>query len=310
MSGFVLTDRRLLFRDGGTKPAALSLEEVGAPRKASLPGFLGKARLGASGRHTLFSPRADRVCAVLTDMAAASDATGGPYRSAAEERDEPLEDYARRVGLSDPRVELLGSLAQHIARTVSADTGADLTRRVEILARTLVWGRGQTAGHRLSPLRFDDLLDGVILILGSPNDRYGFGAATTLVYGTDEPRKADAGVQVLAFLALGLVGYFIARNANRSPPPPTEVEIAQVGSMSGLSVSQPKGAQGPARAWDQLLSALPVLEAQVLLLRAVYGWDAPLSDLLQTRPDEVAARIHGVTGQPGDAVESFARGGP
>ena len=249
----VVTDRRLLWM-AGDRPYASRLDQLSpAMVPPELAGFIASlAELPPQGR--VAHPRA-LVAPLPSDPTGALGALGELHRSGRAD---------------DGRAEQLLCLVEASVRRGSgmdAQAGADLACRAVLLDRTLTWGRGSHLTFWLSPLTVDDFAHAIGLVFGEPQRRFR------------DPQ---------GFVSLT----FRAHDHN------VHVRIVPVGSLSGFSIQLTYGssfmavpAEETRRVTRFAHESLVAYEAQLLLLRTLYGWQSAAPQLLAASPQTVGARM-------------------
>lgn len=307
--GLLLTDRRLLAHVG-ERDWQVPYGAIGAVSGAK--GFLEKKLVIDAGPCSAQIPLVtcgDAVEPVATFLRGVAqlphDRRWAPPPGFASEADPTgASALASSFAAPDPRVLLM---LRYVHAAVAAQwmpvaMGQDLVARIEIVQRTLAFGRGAQQGLRISPLHGPDFAFVLSGVFGDPVGVWPDSGATTMDFALG--RKSNVGAAASTAIGLALfatVGVGWVSTPKRSIQG-VRVVLRDLGRGTGFGAYGAHGgamaplAQLEPEALDWILDALDDLEAWTLFERAVFGWELPPQSLLAIDTPTFEHRVRSLLG--------------
>lgn len=305
---FLATDRRVFGRHEN-RPFAIAHTDLSQVQYRPGPQYAELDVVYAQGRQRAAFPScAEALARFLHTLATQhpSQRTPAPVPLVTPRADDPAGAWLAcgRLG-DDQRASLMARLvAEKVARSeVPAEGGADLIARVMLQHRLASCGPGAKDGWWLSALSAQDLACAFAWMLGPAVSHQTQGPMHQLVYvpPTGMPQAAPnattiAGVAAAAMTGVGWTSYsgpIVQRIRLTLRDTPSSSSFMLEGTLGGPPA--PLSALAPALQ-AALLGALPIIEAQLLLCRAIYGWSMPPEQLGVITAADLVANASSIVG--------------
>jgi hypothetical protein len=220
--------------------------------------------------------------------------------------DDPAGLGSARSRISQPQsATLLQTINKKLQSGLAEQQARDLTARVVLLDRTMLWGRGMRNGWWLSPLCAADLSQSFFRVLGQPSGYWQQGLLSTFDFDLTADRGVGKAIAstVVGLAALGLFGVGWVSKPGRKPVTHLRVTMSDTPFSSSFSIlgtndgsqMQPLPDLAP-NLLQRILTILSENEAYSMFGRCVYGWEEP--------PEQLAARsIEEINQKLRDAVQ-------
>ncbi len=311
VEGLLLTDRRLLARVGERDWQVPYGAITGAGGAKS--GVFEKKLTVDAGPHGAQIPlitcsdAIEPVALFLRGVAQLPyDRRWAPPPSFANEADPTgAAGLASSIVAADPRVLLMLRFvhAAVAAQWMPVAVGQDFLARIEIVRRTLAFGRGAQQGFRISPLHGPDFAFVLSGVFGDPIGAWSDAGGTTMDFAVG--RRSGVGAAA-ASTAVGLalfatVGFGWVSTPKRSIQG-VRVIVRDLGRGTGFAAYGALGgtmaplAKIEPEALDWILDALDRLEAWTLFVRVVFGWEAPPASVLGVDGAALEHRVRSLLG--------------
>jgi hypothetical protein len=296
------SDRRVISHVDDERTELSYAHLTGARLETGLLGNTFKLR-GPASEMSVSVIASAAVCRALTDFLVAVMRIPPELRratpSTGPSADDPSGALAAFRSMACPDLRAV-TLLELIHRSVATgampvDAGVDLVVRTARLQRTLRGGYGSAQGYSRTPLSASDFEAVLSSILGTAT-RHEMLDARTRVLGFDMGR-AGSGAGTIASNVVGLtllavVGVGWTTTGSRGPQR-VQVRVMDAAGGAGFTLHDDAGkplAKDHAELAGRLLEASAELSAQVLLRRALLGWNLASAPLLAEPVTSLDAR--------------------